>query len=310
VKVHKLAHNIGLIDVAPPIYGFENLIGIYVLKAEKIALVDIGPSVSLGNLFSGLEQLGISPADISYILVTHIHLDHAGGIGEAVKQMPNAAAIVHEIGKTHLANPAKLWESSQQTSGELAFEYGQPEPVPQDRMTTAKEGMAINLGDMEIEVLLTPGHASHHLSFLDRNERKLFVGEAAGVYSRDIDLVSPATAPPFNLEHALASLEKLINIEPVSLYYSHFGPTTQALDKLRFHRQQLILWGNIIADHLGDQANWQDIYAEIKKQDKALERLDKLPSDQHERALYFTKNNIMGFIDYFKKYGTECIKRP
>ena len=309
MKVYRLAHNIGLIDVAPPITGFEDLIGIYVLGGDKIALIDVGPSVSLGNLFSGLEELGISPQDVSYILVTHIHLDHNGGIGGAIKQMPNAIAIVHERGKPHLADPARLWKSSQHVSGELAFKYGQPEPVPRDRMLIAKEGMTINLGGMEIEVLLTPGHASHHLSFLERKKGRLFVGEAAGVYIEDIDLVRPATARPFHLVQTLATLDRLISVDPIVLCYSHFGCATGAQDKLRAYKQQLILWGNVIAEQMADKADLQDIYNKIKERDRSLERLNDLPPDQRQRELYFAENSIKGYIDYFKKYGVEHLKR-
>lgn len=305
MKVYRLAHNLGLVDAAPPISGFEKFIGSYVLKAEKVALIDVGPSISVANLLSGLGELNISPADISYIFLTHLHIDHAGGIGKAITQMPKAMVIVHERGKSHLADPTKLWEGSQQALGELALQYGPIEPVPQDRILIAKEGMTINLGEMEIEVLSTPGHASHHLSFLDRNEGRLFAGEAAGVYIEEIDSLRPATASPFNFEQTLTSLDKLIYLSPRSLYYSHFGYTTQALDKLHSYKQQLVLWGSIIADHLGEATNWQDIYNKIYEKDNALERINSLPLNQRRRELYFIKSSILGFVDYFKRYGTS-----
>ena len=307
MKTYSLAPDLKFIDVAPPIPGFNEFLSAYVLKAKKIALIDVGPAVSVENLMSGLAELNISPTDVSYVLATHIHIDHAGGIGKAVKQMPNAMVLVHEKGGPHLVEPARLEEDSQRALGDLALKYGPLEPVPQDRILIAKEGMSLDLGGMEIEVLSTPGHASHHLSFLDRKEGRLFVGEAAGVYVGGT--VRPAVAHPFNLEQALTSLDKLIRLNPASLYYCHFGGATPAVDKLNHYKQQLILWGNVIADHLGDQANWQDIYTEIKKKDKALERLNNLSPDQLQSELYFTKNNIMGYIDYFKKYGTACIKR-
>jgi len=170
VKTYTLAHNLKLIDVAPPIAGFKRFISVYVLKARKVALIDVGPSVSVENLMSGLGELKINPTDISYIFNTHIHIDHAGGIGKAIKQMPNATVIVHERGRRHLIDPARLWEDSQRALGKLALNYGPIEPVPQDRIIIAKEGMLLNLGEMEIEVLNTPGHALHHLSFVDRKE--------------------------------------------------------------------------------------------------------------------------------------------
>ncbi len=307
MKTYTLAHNLKLIDVAPPIPGFKKFIGIYVLKATKVALVDVGPSVSVENLMSGLRELNINPTDISYIFVTHIHIDHAGGIGKAIKQMPNAMVIVHARGRQHLIDPARLWEDSQRVLGKLVLRYGQLEPVPRERILVAKDGMLLNLGEMEIEVVDTPGHASHHLSFVDRKEGRLFAGDAAGFYTRG--LIMPDTPPPFNLEQALTSLDRLIRLGTTSLYYAHFGYTTHAADKLRYYKQQLILWGNIIADCLEKKANWQEMYNEIREKDDTFARIDSLSSNERRRELDFAKNGIMGFIGYFKKYGTEYIKQ-
>ncbi len=307
MKTYTLAHNLKLIDVAPPIPGFKKFISVYVLKARKVALIDVGPSVSVENLVSGLAELNINPADISYIFATHIHLDHAGGIGKAIKQMPKAIVIVHERGGRHLIDPARLWEASQRALGKLALKYGPVEPVPEDRIILAKDGMLLNLGDMEIEVINTPGHASHHLSFVDRKEGRLFVGDAAGVYIRGLIMLD--TPPPFNLEQALTSLDKLIRLGATSLYYAHFGYATHAPDKLRYFKQQLISWGNIIADCLEKKANWQEIYNEIREKDGTLARIDSLPLNERRRDLNLAKLSIMGFIGYFKRYGTEYIKQ-
>ncbi len=305
VKTYRLVHDLSIIDVAPPISGFEKFIGVYVLEGGKIALIDVGPSVSVENLISGLRELNVNPADISYIFTTHIHIDHAGGIGKAIKQMPNARVIVHEKGGPHLVAPARLWEDSLRALGQQALKYEPMEPVPQDRIIIAQSGMLLNLGETEIEVLETPGHASHNLSFLDRKEGRLFAGDAAGVYIGEVDLIRPTTPPHFNLEQALTSLDKLIRLGPRSLCYTHFGSTTHALDKLRYHKQELILWGRIIADCLEREASDQEMYDEIREKDDALARIDSLPSDQRDRELYFINNSIMGFVGYFKRYGTS-----
>ena len=307
MKTYSLAPDLKLIDVAPPIPGFNEFISVYVLEAKKIALIDVGPSVSVDNLMSGLAELNISPTDISYVFATHIHIDHAGGIGKAVKQMPNAMVLVHEKGAPHLVEPARLEEDSQRALGELALKYGPLEPVPQDQILVAKEGMLLDLGGMEIEVLSTPGHASHHLSFLDRKEGRLFVGEAAGVYVGGS--VRPAVAHPFNLEQALTSLDKLIRLNPASLYYCHFGGATPAVDKLNHYKQQLILWGNIMVDCLEKEASWEDMYNEIRKKDNSLDGIDSLTPDQYQRELFFITSGIRGFAAYFQRYGTEYIKQ-
>ncbi|MFC1989190.1 MBL fold metallo-hydrolase [Chloroflexota bacterium] len=281
--------------------------GVYVLEAGKIALVDVGPSVSVKNLVSGLKELGINLADISYIFATHIHIDHAGGVGKVIGQMPNARVVVHAKGGPHLIDPAKLWEGSKQALGQQALKYQSIAPVPEDRIIIAENGMQFDLGGVEIEVLDTPGHAPHNLSFLDRKEGRLFAGDAAGVYIRKVDLIRPATPPPFNLERALDSLDKLISLKLTYLCYTHFGCTEQVLEQLQRCKQQLLLWGKIIAGCLEKEADYQDIFTKVRENDNTLLRIDRLPKTQRDRELYFIGNSIAGFIGYFKRYGTDYI---
>ena len=308
MKTYKLTSNLSLIDVAPPIRGFEKFIGVYVIQAEKIALVDVGPTASVENLLAGLSEISVNPADIGYIFVTHIHIDHAGGIGTAIKKMPQAQVIVQERGGPHLIDPARLWEDSQRALGQRALEYQKMEPVPQDQVIIAESGMLVDLGGVELEVLDTPGHATHHLSFLDRKEGRIFVGEAAGVHIGEADLIRPAAPPPFNFEQALNSLDRLIQLNPASLCYGHFGYVTQPGDKLNSAKQQLILWGKVIAECVEKEASSQEILGEIRKRDEMLARIDNLPPDKRDRELYFINNGIAGFVSYFKRYGIEYIQ--
>jgi len=309
MKTYRLAPNLSLIDVTPPISGFEKFIGIYVLEVGKVTLIDVGPAVSVENLISGLRELNIKPADISYILLTHIHMDHAGGIGQAIKQMPAAKIVVHERGAPHLIEPTRLWQDSQRALGKLALDYGPIEPVPQDRIIVATNGMVIDLDGMELEILETPGHAPHHLSFWDRKKGVLFAGEAAGVYNAEVDLIRATAPPPFHLERALASVDELIRLAPTHLYYAHFGGATQALDRLQIYKQRLILWGKTIADCVEKGASTQEISQAIREKDTDMARLDKLPADQRGRELNFVNNSILGFVGYFERYGNQYIKQ-
>ncbi|MFC1940353.1 MBL fold metallo-hydrolase [Chloroflexota bacterium] len=294
--------------MAPPISGFREFISIYVLEADKLALVDVGPSVSVKNLVSGLKGLGIDLADISYIFATHIHIDHAGGIGKAIEQMPNARVVVHAKGGPHLIDPAKLWEGSKQALGQQALKYQSIAPVPEDRIIIAEDGMRFDLGGVEIEALDTPGHAPHNLSFLDRKGGRLFAGDAAGVYVRKVDLIRPATPTPFNLEQALDSLDKLISLKLTNLCYTHFGCTEQALEQLQRGKRQLLMWGKIIAGCLEEEACYQEIFTKVRENDNTLAPIDRLPKAQRDRELFFIENSTTGFIGYFKRYGTDYIK--
>jgi len=303
MEVFRLEPGLSLIDLTPPIPGFEGFLGTYVIEAVKIALIDVGPASSVENLLSGLAELRINPADVSYILSTHIHLDHTGGLGSVLPQMPGAACIVHEKGLFHLANPARLWQGSLQTLGKLAQDYCEPQPVAENRMVAAHDGMIIDLGGLRLEVFLTPGHAAHHMSFLDRQGGRLFLGEAAGVSFPSSGGSRPAAPVPFDLRLSVASLDKLIAAAPSRIYYGHFGHAPAAVKRLKQFKRQLLLWGRIIACHIDDQTEVQELLTEIKAQDEALAYLCELPEDRLNRELFFIKNSIAGYREYLKKEG-------
>jgi glyoxylase-like metal-dependent hydrolase (beta-lactamase superfamily II) len=139
-----IGENLFLIDLETG--GYKNLIASYVLKGEKIVIVETGPTSSIPNLLSGLDELSVSPEEVAYVAVSHIHIDHAGGAGTLLKQLPNAKVIVHPKGVTHLIDPEKLWLSSKQTLGDVAEMFGKPEPVSEDRIIAATEGWTLDLG--------------------------------------------------------------------------------------------------------------------------------------------------------------------
>jgi len=242
------------------------MLGTYVIRAEKIALIDPGPAVSLQNLLAGLASMQIDPKDVCYILITHIHLDHSGGLAQVLKYMPDALVIVHERGIKHLVNPSRLWESSQQTVQDLAATYGQPEPVAENKLLAAKEGSLIRLGDLQFKVLLTPGHAPHHISFLETSQGYLFTGDSAGIRLEDTGILHPSTPPPFNLKLTLASVDKLIEANPSHICYAHYGCKPDGVSQLVQYRKLLISWGKVIAQHLGKNENWKIIYEDILSQ--------------------------------------------
>ncbi len=299
VRVYPIAPKLSLIDLAPPIPGFDEFIGCYVLQEEKIALVDVGPSNCSSNLLKGLDILGISPREIEYIFITHVHIDHAGGIGTLIPHMPQARVIVHERGKPHLINPQRLWEGSRKTLGTLAEGYGPIEPVPPARLLTAEEGTKVELGKQAaIEILFTPGHASHHLSFRDK-EGRLFAGEAAGIFTAGT--VRPAAPPPFDLKQMMSSLDKLADLNSTLLCYGHFGCASNTTKRIRSYQKQLTLWSKIISAALLEGASNEEIYHELQEQDKNLKPLNSLKKPQQQREQYFLTNAIAGFVEYLRR---------
>jgi glyoxylase-like metal-dependent hydrolase (beta-lactamase superfamily II) len=299
---------LSLIDIEPPGQVIRpGILGCYILKGEKTALVDPGPAASLNKLMSGLSILGIAPEEIDYILCTHIHLDHSGGLGAALKLMPNAMAVAHEKGINHLVNPTRLWDSSLQSLESVALGYGKPEPVDPDRLVTAREGMIIDLGGMRLEVLVTPGHASHHICFWENRGGRLFAGDSAGIRPRDTGILQPATPPPFDLKLSFFSLEKLISRHPREICYAHFGCYSGATSKLKEYRRLLLTWSRVVAKYLSGDFDWQLIYQDIQarhlSRTAAPNTSTNLPSDR-----FFTEHDIQGMWEYLRKAGTGILQ--
>ncbi|MCJ7794011.1 MBL fold metallo-hydrolase, partial [Candidatus Bathyarchaeota archaeon] len=127
--------------------GYKNLIASYVLKGKKAIIVETGPTSSIPNLLLGLKELNIKAENVAYVALTHVHIDHGGGAGTLLKNLPNAKVIVHSKGAPHLADPRKLWAASKKVLGNVAELFGEPEPVPEERIIVASEGMAFDVGD-------------------------------------------------------------------------------------------------------------------------------------------------------------------
>ncbi|MFW0860244.1 MAG: MBL fold metallo-hydrolase [Dehalococcoidia bacterium] len=297
MKIHRLSDHLSMIDVQPPIPGQSEFIGPYVLRAEQVALIDVGPHSSAGNLIAGVEALDIDLQNIRYIFITHIHIDHAGAVGDLLEFLPNARVIVHPRGSAHLVNTERLWQGSLQVLGDLAEKYERPPGIPPERILPAEDGMRIGLGNgMELEVIHTPGHAAHHLSFLERKSGLLFAGEAGGDYVAKVDLLRPATPPPLIVEYKLASIDKLLERKPITIYYAHFGSGGDAQSKLRRYKEQLKLWRSVVSEAVRNGAQSEEIFSALMEKDVNLEGLKKLPEDQYQRECYFMYNSIKGFV--------------
>jgi glyoxylase-like metal-dependent hydrolase (beta-lactamase superfamily II) len=184
----------------------------YLLDATEPALVETGPATSAVHVEDGLAALGMGPQDLAHVIVTHIHLDHAGGAGTIARRYPNARLWVHERGAPHLADPTKLVASTARTYGEERMRrfFGTVEPVPAQRLTAVEDGDRISLGDRELSVFATPGHASHHMCLEDSRTGSVFAGDALGVHLPDVGVLRPATPPPeFDIDLAVDSIERI-----------------------------------------------------------------------------------------------------
>ena len=289
-----------LIDLKPR--GFENFSASYVIKGSRTVIIETGPRLTVENLLAGLKEIGVKRDEVDYVAVTHIHIDHAGGAGTLLPHLPNAQLLVHKKGASHLIDPKRLWISSLQVLGDIAEMYGEFQPVPEERILIAKEGMVLDLGkDIDLKVLEMPGHASHELSFYEKNSNGVFPGDAAGIYLNKVDVVIINTPPPFHLEMALSSLQRLIQMKPRWLYYSHFGPADDAVKRLKNYAARLKLWGEIILEGMRSGESLDVISERISEKDPIAPDV----ADYIKNHLILSRGiiigNVYGFMEYFRK---------
>jgi glyoxylase-like metal-dependent hydrolase (beta-lactamase superfamily II) len=303
MHVTKIEKNIYLVDVETA--GIENFIASYILKGETIAIVETGPTSSIPNLLSGLEKLNVRPDDVAYVAVSHIHLDHGGGVGTLLKHLPKAKVIVHHRGAPHLVNPEKLWQQSKQVLKGIAEIYSMPESVPEDRIIAAVDGMVFDVGNgVQLKVIETLGHASHHLSYYEPLSNGIFCGDAAGVYLSEFDVHVPTTPPPFRLDIALASLDKLANLKPRVLYYSHFGKASDGVCKLQTYGEQLKLWAKVAKQGLEKRENLEAIVDRIVAEDEFLKKAEGYIRAHPILSHTVFNESVLGIVDFVEKHGS------
>jgi glyoxylase-like metal-dependent hydrolase (beta-lactamase superfamily II) len=252
------------------------------------------------KLVDGLKELSLRLEDVEYVAVTHVHLDHGGGAGTLLKALPNARVIVHPRGMPHLINPQQLWESSQSVLGSVSEIFGKPEPVPKERIVPVAEGSFDLDGGGKLKVIETVGHASHSLSFFETFNDGVFPGDAAGTYFPEFDAVIPTTPPPFRLDAALASLDKLISLKPTVLYYSHFGKAFNAVKRLKDYKSQLLLWGKIVVEGVKEKQSFDEIRERILQEDQVMHRLASYLSAHPIYSITALGNTVQGFVEYAK----------
>lgn len=273
------------------------LINLKAGSAPVNILIDPGPSSEIPSVACALDELNISNLD--WILLTHIHIDHAGGVGLLVKRYPSAKVLVHHRGTRHLANPEKLWLGSLNTLGDLAHLYGEIIPVPENNLVDAS---SIQGSIHRFSVLDTPGHAPHHLSFLltANGRRILFAGEAAGVFlpgngAHDI-YMRPATPPKFFFETSMKTLDLLCSSQPGFICCGHYGFSDNAELLLELHKRQLNIWKDIIARHKSQEP--EAILSQLLAQDPLLKQLEAFEHNVRDREEYFLRNSIKGFLGF------------
>ena len=224
-----LAHGIHTIDTA---FQRDHFDAAYLIVQDgRGAFVDCGTTHSQPHLLACIAQAGLQPADIDWLILTHVHLDHAGGAGALMQQLPNARLVVHPRGAQHMIDPARLIAGATAVYGqdEMARSYGEIVPVPAERVVVAEDGHRVSLAGRALVCVDTPGHARHHFCVWDAASRSWFTGDTFGLSYRELDhaggaFIIPTSSPvQFEPEAMHASIERLVREAPEAMYLTHYG---------------------------------------------------------------------------------------
>ncbi len=229
--------------------GYDGITSSYLIRGSRPCLVETGTARSAPVVVAELAELGVGAADLATVVVTHIHLDHAGGVGDIARAFPNATVVVHERGARHLADPSRLMASAHRVFGPAMDRlFGDLLPVPVERMVALAEVGTIDLGDgRRLDAFHNPGHASHHIGLLDSATGDLYTGDAAGVYVAQTADVRPSTPPPdFDLDLTLTSLDRMRAAGANRLLFSHFGPVTEVDSVLERSIEEVRRWVEMV----------------------------------------------------------------
>ena len=228
-------------------FGQESYGATYLVEGEELALIDPGPSTSFSRLIDWFERNSFSISRLNHVILTHIHLDHAGASGRLVEELSDLKVYVHSRGGPHLVDPSELLASVEDATGDRFPEYGTLKPIPEDRIVPLEEETSLDIGSRELLALPTPGHAPHHIAYQDRETGAIFTGDSAGLYLEG-ELIPATTPPSFDLEKSLESLEKIKELSPSVLLYSHFG-SGETPDKLiEEYEEILVEWVELISN--------------------------------------------------------------
>jgi len=296
----EVAENVYLIDTEEG--SIPRLTATYFLNEGGKALIDAGSPNSASTILNGIKRLGVDPKEVSYVVITHVHLDHAGGAGTLSKEMPYAEVLVHPRGAKHLVDPTKLTSSAMQVlSREEMERYGSMIAVSQEKVRVLDDNAVIELNSQQrLRVIYTPGHAHHHLSLLEERNKGLFAGDAIGEYVPGAEFLFVDTpAPSFDLASALESIERVRQLPLQVLYFSHFGVSRKVEEILQVAQNKLKVWGEVIYHAMKNDPG--DLVEGLKEFIDA--ELEPIRSDKDHYGIWaaWATESVGGYIDYFKR---------
>lgn len=308
----QLADDLWLLDTF--YQGEPGVIASYLLTGpDGLALVDVGSGASVNHLLAGVRAAGFEPEQIQHLVLTHIHLDHAGATGILTRLLPHAHVYVHTLGAPHLIDPTKLIRSATRIYGDRMQElWGEMESVPASRITTLSDGDVVRVGSRTLTALYTPGHAVHHLAFHDAARREIFTGDVAGVRLQGMDFVRPPTPPPdLSLEDWNASIDRLAALGATRLYLPHFGLATGVPEHFAQLREHLAEWGELLLPAIRENTPDATLASMLAQHAdaqvaRASHGMDGIAIRRYELATNYLMS-AQGYVRYYQKHHPELL---
>jgi glyoxylase-like metal-dependent hydrolase (beta-lactamase superfamily II) len=272
-------------------------------------LVETGPTTSVEPVVAALDTLGVAPDALAHIVLTHIHLDHAGGVGRLTARYPRATVWVHQRGAPHLADPAKLVASATRVYGaeRMAEVFGPVDPVRSDRLRSLEDGDVVRMGNRTLDVLDTPGHASHHVALVDSETGAVFTGDALGIHVPDLPVLRPATPPPdFDLERTIDSIERIRGRARSVLLFAHFGPIIEIGAVCDLAIRRVRDWADVVRETLGATDDIDEVTARLERaalrdiETGSQAELDLEAMEERLQLLSSIRMNAQGLVRYWK----------
>lgn len=269
VRLYRHPHGIYAVDAEYlyPGHAAAHLI----VDRGRAAFVDVGTNFSVPYLLAALAQLGIPRAAVDYLLLTHVHLDHAGGAGRLMQELPHAVAVLHPRGAPHMLDPSKLIAGARAVYGARLGElYGELVPIPAARVHVAQDGERVQLGGRSLELIHTPGHALHHYVVVDAAHRSIFSGDTFGISYRSLDsaqgnFITPTTPPSqFDPQQHVASIDRILGYQPESIYLMHFSRVTGIARLGEQLKSQVRALARIALEHAQDADPTAGIRADMR----------------------------------------------
>ena len=297
----------GIIAIDTFFGGRERYTAAYLLDAVEPAIVETGPTTSFAPVAAGLERLGVGPSELAHVVLTHIHLDHGGGVGAIAERFRNATIWVHERGAPHLADPTRLISSATMIYGaeRMASLFGPVTPVEADRIRVLRDGDTIDLAGRSLRALDAPGHARHQVALVDSRSGAVFTGDALGIHPPDLAILRPATPPPeYDLENAIATIERIReHARGAILLFSHFGPVAEVDHICDLASERFRRWTAVVGEAMKRTQDLDEIVAVLERvarddvetgsqADLDLQRLETLSS---------IRMNATGIVRYWTK---------